>query len=155
AMHRSRADVRYGIWLAASVKFLVPFASLSAAGAAIGARWFQPPAPVAPAVAPEPWTVELATAQLTQALATFATPAATEAPDVPFSWITAAAVVWILGALFVCVRWWAAWRRVAAAARGGRVMRHSREARIVGRLGGRLPVIECSTTVEPGVFGAV
>ena len=43
---RARADVRYGLWLVASLKFLVPFAALSAIGERLPA--VHPPADMAP-----------------------------------------------------------------------------------------------------------
>src|ERR1700761_6754333 len=38
ALRKNSAGVRYGLWLAASVKFLVPFALLAAAGGALASR---------------------------------------------------------------------------------------------------------------------
>ena len=38
ALRRNRPQVRYALWLAASAKFLVPFAALLAAGAQVGGR---------------------------------------------------------------------------------------------------------------------
>ena len=38
ALRRNRPQVRYALWLAASVKFLVPFAALVALGAQFGGR---------------------------------------------------------------------------------------------------------------------
>jgi len=46
----NRAQLRYGLWFAASVKFLVPFAALTAAGGFL--EWRQAPAPVASWAAP-------------------------------------------------------------------------------------------------------
>src|SRR5438552_44705 len=40
ALHRRRAQARYGLWLAASVKFLVPFSALVATGRQLG--WLSP-----------------------------------------------------------------------------------------------------------------
>lgn len=45
AFRHNRARLRYGLWFAASVKFLVPFAALAAAGSLL--EWRQAPAPVA------------------------------------------------------------------------------------------------------------
>ncbi len=38
-LKKNRAAVRYGVWMAASVKFLVPFALLVSLGTSLGARW--------------------------------------------------------------------------------------------------------------------
>jgi len=45
AFRRNRARLRYGLWLVASVKFLVPFAVLTAAGSLV--EWTQAPSPIA------------------------------------------------------------------------------------------------------------
>src|ERR1035438_5305898 len=45
ALRANHARARYWLWLAASVKFLVPFSVLAAIGAALG-RWFAPASPV-------------------------------------------------------------------------------------------------------------
>src|SRR5688500_19609346 len=49
AFRRNRARLRYGLWLAASVKFLVPFAALAAVGSLV--QWQQAPAPIRSVVA--------------------------------------------------------------------------------------------------------
>jgi bla regulator protein BlaR1 len=49
AVRHHRARLRYGLWLAASVKFLVPFALLTAAGGLL--EWTQAPAPIGSIVA--------------------------------------------------------------------------------------------------------
>jgi uncharacterized protein (TIGR03435 family) len=41
---RNQARLRYGLWFVASVKFLMPFAALAAAGSLV--EWRQPPAPI-------------------------------------------------------------------------------------------------------------
>ena len=49
ALRHNRARLRYGLWFAASVKFLVPFATLAAAGGLL--EWPQAPAPIRSVVA--------------------------------------------------------------------------------------------------------
>jgi bla regulator protein BlaR1 len=49
ALRDNRARLRYGLWLAASVKFLVPFAALAAVGGLV--QWQQVPAPIRSGVA--------------------------------------------------------------------------------------------------------
>ncbi len=49
ALRHNRARLRYGLWLVASAKFLVPFAALAAAGGLL--EWQQAPAPIRSAVA--------------------------------------------------------------------------------------------------------
>ena len=49
ACRHNRARLRYGLWFVASVKFLVPFAALAAAGSLV--EWQQAPAPIRSVVA--------------------------------------------------------------------------------------------------------
>ena len=49
ALRHNRARLRYGLWLAASVKFLVPFATLAAVGGLL--EWQKAPAPIRSVVA--------------------------------------------------------------------------------------------------------
>src|SRR5688572_4713877 len=49
ALRHNRARLRYGLWLAASVKFLVPFAALAAVGGLV--QWERVPAPIRSVVA--------------------------------------------------------------------------------------------------------
>jgi bla regulator protein blaR1 len=49
ACRRNRARLRYGLWFAASVKFVVPFAALAAVGSLV--QWQQVPAPIRSVVA--------------------------------------------------------------------------------------------------------
>jgi bla regulator protein blaR1 len=49
ALRHNRARLRYGLWFAASVKFLVPFATLAAAGGVL--EWQRAPAPIRSVVA--------------------------------------------------------------------------------------------------------
>ena len=49
ALRDNRARLRYGLWFAASVKFLVPFAALAAVGGLV--QWQQAPAPIRSVVA--------------------------------------------------------------------------------------------------------
>src|ERR1035437_10788884 len=46
ALRANHARARYWLWLAASVKFLIPFSVLAAIGSGLG-RWLAPAAPVA------------------------------------------------------------------------------------------------------------
>src|SRR5687768_9154153 len=46
---RNRARLRYGLWFAASVKFLLPFAALAAVGSLV--QWQPAPAPIRSVVA--------------------------------------------------------------------------------------------------------
>src|SRR5436309_2388001 len=105
-LSKNRAQARYWLWLAASVKFLVPFSLLVAAGSLF--EW-----PAAPAVAP---SLSLAMEQISQPFAPSPIPAlATQAA--PRLAPALLAAVWFCGCAGVLLVWWARWRRIRAALR--------------------------------------
>ena len=152
ALKKNRARVRHGIWLAASLKFLVPLSLLIALGSHI--EWRKAPVPanvsVAIDVVSEPFTampVPLATA-----------PAARN----PFPVLLG---IWACGSIGIACAWCVRWRRIRAAVLVGRSPGTAADA-LVGLLDvkpdqgvrsgrGRPPhKIICSPTLlEPGVFG--
>lgn len=144
ALRRYRARLRYAIWLAASLKFLIPFALLTRLG-----DWLRP----APAPAPVAW-LPMAAVRANQAL--FAAPAWVAAPTPaapgPMDWARALApfglVLWVLGALAVAGWRLQGWRRARALCRGSRPAAlpvACWPAQIAARWSPRL--------VEPGVVG--
>jgi bla regulator protein BlaR1 len=154
ALRTNRAQVRYWVWLAASVKFLIPFAALMAIGAEFGWRLssgiVQPDMTLVIDAMSQPFSrPELrvaATAPLTQFNV------ATTLPRILL-------LVWFCGCAVILVTWWARWRRVAAVVRaaqpvnGGRELDALRQLERIG--GGRrpLPLVSSDTSLEPGVFG--
>ncbi|MBW8870372.1 MAG: hypothetical protein JF563_06300, partial [Acidobacteriales bacterium] len=126
ALHRNGANVRFWLWFAASTKFLVPFAALTA----ISAHFLTPvlppvPAPALISMAPlaQPFSaVSLAAAPVapTPASVSTATPAVPAPPR-----ITVPAAVhldlgsvllalWFAGFLVIALRWLVRWSRVRA-----------------------------------------
>jgi bla regulator protein blaR1 len=151
AVRGGRARARYWLWLAASVKFLVPFAVLGALGGGLGA-WLRPAAE--PARAPllirqaaEPFAVTDDPLPLAAAPAPQAAPAASPLP-------AALLAVWIGGILVVGGVWFARWRRMAALVRAARPLTTGCEAEALARIGGAgLPLVASQASLEPGVFG--
>jgi bla regulator protein BlaR1 len=148
-LRRNRANERYWVWLAASLKFLMPFSLLVSAGRSLGyaldsshqQSWWQNAAIRAGA---------------------------------PFSWQSAEkamqpihAVTWVLLSLWVCgvvvvlAIWFMRWRTIARALREGVAICDGPEARMLHlmqrRLGVRRPIslLRCPSSLEPGVFGIV
>ena len=150
ALRSTRADVRYWIWLAASVKFLIPFAALTAAGAAVVPQWTPP-------VAGQQVTAVIDTAA--QALSVPALlPSTSVAPSAPLDASGGARAasllaLWAAGTLCVLGTWFARWRRVRAIVRRGTIVRSGREAALLRELGARLPLVCADSALEPGVFG--
>ena len=152
ALRSNHARLRYWLWLAASVKFLVPFSVLAEIGAGLG-RW---PVPATP-VSRLPFVME----QIVQPFAPaqdLPLPAAAAA-SAPSSLPAMLLVVWLCGFVAVVVYGWVRWRRVAAAIRSSKPLTEGRELDVLRKLGRaiRLPValrlVSSTAKLEPGVFG--
>jgi len=135
AFRKNRAATRYWIWLAASVKFLIPLSLLVALGSQIGSRTAPAAArPGLPAVIEEigqPFTVPLSSRFLVNV------PVAVSA--LPTILLT----IW--GCVFfgIALTWWRQWRRVGSAVREGTRLPFDLD----------IPVISSPAHLGPGVFG--
>lgn len=134
ALGKQRAQVRYGLWLAASVKFLVPFALLVNIGSQFhwraAASIAQSPVPVAMEQISQPF------APAVSAPAWAVAPTESRIPAVLFG-------IWFCGFASVAVAWLRRWRNVRTAVRAAAPLRLEIPVRTVIS-----PV-----PVEPGVFG--
>jgi bla regulator protein blaR1 len=136
------ARIRFGIWHAVSMKFLVPFAALVEAGRLFGMR-----APLTPRQSQQ--MLDLVTAgPPVVAAAPFPTSATPQAATVSEEFVlTVLAAVWALGAAVVFSRWLKHWWTIRAVAR---------DARPAGAIRG-VPVLSSQRMrdqrIEPGVFG--
>ncbi|MGN6593872.1 MAG: TIGR03435 family protein [Terriglobales bacterium] len=134
-LRRHQARVRFWIWMAASLKFLLPFSLLAAVGSRL--RW-----PAAPALTPAPALSAISRpfAGATTVWMDFgsAEPARTSLPWLmPLLLALTAA-----GSAVLLVRWCMQWRRLAGCAR------RARPAELQG-----MRVRLTSEAMEPGVFG--
>lgn len=129
------AAVRYRIWLAASVKFLVPFALLIW----LGHEWV--PARVTTLESGGP-PVGLFAQQLVAPFAAASPPVRASMIEWPSAgeW---AALVWALGVLLVAGRWWLRWRRLHRLVRDARPL----------TLAAAAPVRVTAARQEPGLVG--
>jgi bla regulator protein BlaR1 len=143
ALRKQSARVRYWMWFAASIKFLVPFSFLFALGSHLAWRH-----------------VLAATPTLRFAIDVVSG----TAPASIFSNLSrlgpALFAVWLGGFLVVLATWCVQWRKMLAAARQGLVISTGREVealrRVESRSGGMKTEIRLShASVEPGVFGIV
>jgi uncharacterized protein (TIGR03435 family) len=161
ALRRKHAGVRYALWLAASIKFVVPFAAFDAIGAAIGSRvamHVPPPAPgVLTGIADTPFVISTAPGA---AAATAAARAMTPYDGVVWSMVLL--VIWAAGCALVLAVWTVrfarAWRmvRLATPYEDGREVAILRRVEVSGGPCGRprlLAVRLSDATIEPGVFG--
>ncbi len=135
ACKRNRAAIRYRIWQAASIKFLVPFSVLIGAGGSLGwqpASALHLPLPVEKLGTPfEPVFLPGASAVAAQ----------------PESYVANVLLaVWLSGFALVVISWCRNWRSIAIALRSATPWHD-----------GRLPVTSYLSTsrLEPGIFGIV
>jgi uncharacterized protein (TIGR03435 family) len=156
-LRKNHARARYGLWLASSIKFLIPFSLLIGIGSHLAKPRVVPPT--------EPGLF-FAMEQVSQPF----TPAAHVIPPVVHSTTSPNLVhllpailvaIWFCGFLVVLLAWYAHWRRISAALQNAEPLREGREVealRRVERLGGIRKPIELllsPASLEPGVFGIV
>jgi uncharacterized protein (TIGR03435 family) len=113
ALRRNGARVRFWLWTASSVKFLLPLSWLVNLGKAI--QWREPPAAVQPAVSFVLQDV------LTPATVVTGLPMSPPQSPSVLPWVLAA--IWIAGAAFVLIAWWRQWRPVRSALRNATAVR--------------------------------
>ena len=135
ALSKNRAQIRYRLWLAASVKLLIPFSLLVTLGSQF--EWRTAPAVVAP--------LSLTIEQISQSFAPFPMPRA-ETPAAPAVSPLASALfiaVWLGGCAVVLSLWCARWRRIRAALRTASPF----------PIQAPIEVMSSPTLLEPGVWG--
>ncbi len=132
ALRGNRAQVRYCLWLAASVKFLVPFSILVTVGSHFGWR-------SAAAIAPS--NVPLLIEPFTQATPLAIAPAIAHSSMNPIPILLYS--VWAVGFLFVVSSWWRRWWQIRGAVRAASLL----------HLPVGVRVLSSPAFFEPGVFG--
>jgi bla regulator protein BlaR1 len=156
ALRRNHARARYWLWLAASIKFLIPFSLL----VFIGSRL-----PISRAPARSTAGMYTTIEQIAQPFA-LATTGVGSSPHQ--SALTSnfahflpplVAAVWLIGFLAVLSVWIARWRRISAAVSKSIQLSEGREwdaLRRIERSRGiqnSIPIFLSSTSLEPGIFG--
>jgi bla regulator protein blaR1 len=133
-LRRNRAAVRHGLWLAASVKFLVPLSLLVSIGSHV--QWGTPPAMVQPPVS----VVE----HISQPFAPPApAPLLVSVPTAPSRLPAVLFGLWLCGFAAQSLAWWRRWQHVRAALRDASPL----------PLGLPIPAMSTPLCLEPGVFG--
>ena len=155
ALRRAPARTRYTIWLFASIKFLVPLSLLTAAGTYLGA-WTPPLAPP---------RVSVVMRWLDQSFLSwgFDQPAARAVTvlhgDVDRLALLTLAALWAAGVVSLTIWRWRQWRGLAMLAQGLPRLEQGRETEALERVArmmaypGRLQVLRCDASIEPGVLG--
>jgi bla regulator protein blaR1 len=145
ALRKNQARIRHHIWLAASLKFLVPFALLVNIGSHLAKL------NGATETAPVFYFV----------LQTMSHPFH-QASNSLLRWLPAmVAILWLAGFVTVIGRWYLSWRRVAVTMRGAIPVAHGREVELLRRVektaGIRRPISlrSSQTSLEPGIFGII
>jgi bla regulator protein BlaR1 len=134
ALRKNRAAVRYGLWLAASVKFLIPFSFLLSMGGQLG--WRSAPAIAPPRLSMVMNEISRPFAVPAPALQAIAPPVSDPVPGILFA-------VWILGFAVSILLWVRCWLQIRTARRGATPL----------AMDFPIPVLCSPTRLEPGVFG--
>ena len=154
ALRRNSARVRYWLWLAASIKFLVPFAALVALGGQITWRTVE----VVPFVE-APILIETVSQPFSQDALTVRAAAGRPAAR-PFADALPGAGlgIWAIGCAVFLATWLVRWRRMNALARRATPLTTGKEVSALRRLAPihrarLLPIVASDTPIEPGIFG--
>ena len=124
AFRHNHARTRHLLWMAASVKFLIPFSLLIS----LSNRIAPGNAPAAP-----PPQLRFVMAESRQSVTPSAAPTSTDAPPArPDSWPNAAWALWLCGSAAILIRWRLRWRNIAVAGHGARPVSDVVEQAFVG-----------------------
>ncbi|MBI2684744.1 MAG: TIGR03435 family protein [Acidobacteria bacterium] len=135
-LRKNQAAVRYGLWLAASLKFLVPFSLLVGVGSMV--EWRPSPAIAAQPIPPilRQMSQPFAEPEPTLLPVAESLPAGGQLPGILFA-------VWLGGIAISGAYWFRLWRRVRATLRSATPLRMDLP----------IPVMTSPARLEPGVFG--
>jgi uncharacterized protein (TIGR03435 family) len=154
SLRKNRARARYWLWLAASLKFLIPFWLLVGIGSHLA--WSHQAATpkrdlyVAMRQASEPFTPSVM----------FQTAPSGQSAALPVLF-PALLAVWVIGFVVVVFVWSVRWRRVSASIRGAAPLREGCEVNTLRRLeqaassSKPIQMLASPTSLEPGIFGIV
>jgi bla regulator protein BlaR1 len=136
ALRKNHARVRHWVWLATSLKFLIPLSLLVSAGDLI--RW-----QAAPKIAPSSLTVVMDQVSRPFVAPAFLSPLPIAAPPAAIPLPAVLWGIWACGFFGIACAWWVRWRRILATVRSGSPM----------QLAIPIPAISSPTLLEPGIFG--
>lgn len=154
ALRKNSARVRYAIWLVASLKFLVPFSLLVAAGTLFSWRH------VAVATGSGMYMVEIVGQPFTKPSVTGSAAVSAQAGSAASTQLLPLLLcVWLVGFLAVLCVWIARWLRVSRVLRNSTPLTAGREYSALRRLEqpqaatAPLRLMQSDASLEPGVFG--
>jgi bla regulator protein BlaR1 len=157
ALRKNQARVRYRLWLAASVKFLIPFSLLIN----LGGHLARPRSSVSAQNGLYSVAEELSQPFTRTAAAVVVPAARTARADLLPLLRGVLMIVWLSGFVAALGLWWWRWRRFSAAMRDAVPISQGREVDALRRLeqiaGVRRPIrlLFSQGSVEPGIFGIV
>jgi uncharacterized protein (TIGR03435 family) len=154
-LRQNHPQVRYRLWLAASLKFLVPFGVLTAIG-----RQFEWRSGASIATSEVLVAIEAISQPFSQPSPGLAvpSPAPLTGPGWPILSI-GFLFIWFCGVVVILARWSAQWRRMASLVRYASPVREGPEVEILRRLEKvsgvtrSVRMVASDASVEPGVFG--
>src|SRR5256886_4750463 len=150
----NHARARYWLWLAASMKFLIPFSLLVALGSHL--PWSRGSAGTKAGVYFE--EVSQPFSQPAMTVISRATPS-TVSPSVIHVLPGLLAAAWLCGFLVVLSVWYLRWRGISVAIREAVPLREGREVEALRRIGcitgmqQRIELLSSRASLEPGIFG--
>jgi len=154
ALRRNSARLRYAIWLVASLKFLVPFSLLVAAGSVFS--WRHVPVAATSGM----YVVEVVGQPFTRPLAVSSAAVPAHAGSAALTQLLPLLLcVWLVGFFTVLCVWIARWRQVAKVLRNSIPLTAGREYSVLRRLeelqASTVPIrlAQSDASLEPGVFG--
>jgi len=154
-LRKNHARARYGLWLAASVKFLIPFSLLAGIGSRLA--WSRGSAGTQSGLYFAMQEISRPFAQSTMPVISPASPSMAFPSLIHLLPVLGA--VWLCGFLVVLCLWYVRWQRISAAMRGAVLLREGREVealRRVERMAGirkRIEMLLSRASLEPGIFG--
>jgi bla regulator protein blaR1 len=157
-LRKNHAQARYWLWLAASVKFLIPFSLLVNLGSLLAWSHESPAANGSFYVAVEAISQPFSAPVLTMPAIAQVAPAA-DSTSLLHGFPAALVAAWLCGFAVVLCVWCMRWRRVSAALRESSPLLDGREAAALRRLervagtGKPIDIVLSRAPLEPGVFG--
>jgi bla regulator protein blaR1 len=158
-LRKSHARVRYGLWLAASVKFLIPFSLLIS----VGSRWAWAPSSAAKSQVQFYSAINQVSRPFTQTVAIATTNSHMSGSGIfavlTHQWPFLLVAVWLGGVVAVMLAWYVRWQRISASRRVAVRLERGREVAALRRIetiaGITRPteMLLSQAPLEPGIVG--
>jgi bla regulator protein BlaR1 len=154
SLRKNYARARYWLWLAASVKFLIPFSLLIGVGGQLASPRGSVETNSGMYIA-----IDQISRPFTQPMMAPRVAPATASPNVIHLLPPLLTAAWLGGLAVVLVTWYVRWRRITAIIREAAPLRSGREVETLRRLermqGMRRPIemLLSQSSLEPGIFG--